>query len=99
MDSKPSSSRVDSSGIPHFSAASSMLTINTKSITRLTFASKIPHSAAEYDSIFTTLANFQDILRQKDMSCGTLWFDKGIYSLTKELQLYHPERLANTCTE
>ena len=85
MDSKPSSSRVDSSDIPHFRAASSMLTINTKSITRLTFTSTIPNSAAEYDSIFTTLANFQDILQQKDMSCGTLWFDKGVYRLTKEL--------------
>ena len=91
----PILSSVDSSGIPSFRAANSMLAINKKPITRLSFSPIIPHTATEHDAILTAMVNFQDVLQQRGMSCGPLWSDKGVYILAKELRLNHPGKFNN----
>ena len=76
-------------GIPSFSAANSMLAINSKPITRLAFTPIIPHPVTEYDAIFTAMVNFQDVdvLQQRGMSCGLFCSDEETYRLAKEFQL------------
>ena len=91
----PILSSVDSSGIPSFRAANSMLAINKKPITRLSFSPIIPHTATEHDAILTAMVNFQDVLQQRGMSCGPLWSDKRVYILAKELRLNHPGKFNN----
>ena len=57
---------------------------------QVTFTPIIPYPATEYDTIFTAMRNFQDVLRQKDQNYGPLWCDKGVYKVAKELQLLNP---------
>ena len=45
------------------------------------FTSIIPHSAAQFDTIFIYMKNFQDVLLQKNIPYGPLWFDEGINNL------------------
>ena len=40
---------------------------------------------------FTTIKNFQNVLKQKEVPYGPLWSDEGLYRIAKELQLQFPE--------
>ena len=55
----------------------------------------VPYPATEFDTIYTVMINFQDVLRQKGLRCGTLWSDEGVYRIAKELQLLYPARFEN----
>ena len=46
------------------------------------------YPATEYDTIFTTMINYQDVLKQKERENGPLWSDEGVYHIAKEMQLY-----------
>ena len=46
----------------------------------------LPYKATEYDSIFATMVNFQDVLRLEGKSCGSFWSDEGVYHLAIEIQ-------------
>ena len=59
--------------------------------TTTSFIPILPHPATEIDSIFTTMLNFKDVLRQRGESYGALWCDEGVYSIAKEVQLLRPE--------
>ena len=74
-------------GIPSFSAVSSLLNDTTVTPTNIAFTRILPYPATDYDSIDTTMINFQDVLRQKEQSSGALWCDEGVYRIAKELQL------------
>ena len=84
-----------STKVPSFRAANSILEINSKLVTRMAFTPILPHPATEYDSIFTSMINFQDVLLQKSIPCGPLWSDEGVYRLAKELQLNNPDKFSN----
>ena len=47
--------------------------IITKAVTSLAFTPIVPHLATEYDTIFTCMKNFQDVLQQKHLNYGSLW--------------------------
>ena len=55
----------------------------------------IPHPATSYETIFTAMISFQDILKQKGLANGPLWSDKGVYRLAKEIQLLQPDKCIN----
>ena len=55
----------------------------------------MPYPATEFDTIYTVMINFQDVLRQKGLRCGPLWSDEGVYRIAKELQLLYPARFEN----
>ena len=61
--------------------------------TRVGFTPIIPLPATEYNTIFTCMKNYQDVLKQKRVPTGALWCDEGVYRITKELQLMHPNEL------
>ena len=70
--------------------------VNDKSsITSVGFTPIIPHPATEYGTIFTRIKNYQDVLKQKNISTGALWCDEGVYRIAKELQLMHPNEFEN----
>ena len=74
-------------GIPSFSAINSLFNDTTVTPTNIAFTRILPYPATDYDSIYTTTINFQDVLRQKEQSSGALWCDEGVYRIAKELQL------------
>ena len=41
------------------------------------------------------MINFQDVLKQKNQTCGPLWCDEGVYKLAKEIQLLYPQQFDN----
>ena len=47
------------------------------------------------DTIFTSMLNFQDVLKQKNAMPGALWSDEGVYAIAKEIQLLKPEQFGN----
>ena len=64
-------------------------------LTRYAFTPIIRHPATEYDTIFTCMKNFQDVLKQRNAESGPLWSDEGVYRLAKELQLLNPAEFDN----
>ena len=51
------------------------------------FTPILPYPATEYDAIFTTMINFQDVLKQKEHENRPLWSDEGVHHSAKEIQL------------
>ena len=54
--------------IPSFTALKSLLTVNKYTVSSIAFTPIIPHPATSYDTIFTAMINFQDILKQKGLA-------------------------------
>ena len=69
----------------------------TKNVTRTTigFTPLLPYHATAYDTIYTCMTNFQDVLSQTLNECGGLWCDEGVYRLAKEIQFLFSERFDN----
>ena len=57
------------------------------------------YPATEYDTIFTTMINYQDVLKQKERENGPLWSDEGVYHIAKEMQLLYPQKFSNIFLE
>ena len=81
--------------VSSFQAVNSFFDVKPNVITRFAFTPIIPHPATEYDTIFTCMRNFQDVLLQIDLEYGPLWCDEGIYRIAKELQLLNPSLFSN----
>ena len=62
---------------------------------RVAFTPIIPYPATYFDTIYTCMVNFQDVLSQKDLESGPLWCDEGVYRIAKELQLINPDKFGN----
>ena len=58
--------------VPSFTSANSLFADPVDAITRFSFTSIIPHPATEYDTIFTCMLNFQDVLSQRNQEYGPL---------------------------
>ena len=82
-------------GIHSFSSVNSLLNDTTVTPTNIAFTPILPYLATDYDSIYTTMINFLDVLRQKEQSSGALWFDEGVYRVAKELQLLNSHMFDN----
>ena len=81
--------------IPSFTALKSLLTVNKHTVSSIAFTPIIPHPATSYDTIFTAVINFQDILKQKGLANDPLLSDEGVYRLAKEIQLLQSDKLNN----
>ena len=81
--------------VPGFTAVRSSLTnLNFHETTKI-LTPILPYPATTYDAIFTTMINFQDALKQKGDRYGGLWADKGVYRISKEIQLLKPNQFSN----
>ena len=58
--------------IPTFTAINSYLGDKPIIKTKIAFTPILPYVATEYDTIHTTMCNFQDVLRQRNQSYGPL---------------------------
>ena len=81
--------------IPSFSALNSALSKPDISVTIQAFTPILPHPATEYDSIYTTMRNFQDVLSQRRLQYGALWCDEGVYRIAKEIQFLNQGEFEN----
>ena len=81
--------------IPSFSSVYSILSTVVVSITTQAFTPILPYPATNYDAIYTTMINFQDILKQRQQPYGSLWSDEGVYHIAKELQFLNPTKFDN----
>lgn len=81
--------------IPSFVATNSLFAEPVDSITKFAFTPILPYPCTEYDTIFTLMINFQDVLSQRNQDYGPLWCDEGVYRIAKELQLLNPEKFSN----
>ena len=81
--------------VPSFTSTNSLFADPVVAVTRFSFTPIIPHPTTEYDTIFTCMLNFQDVLSQRNQEYGPLWCDEGGYRIAKELQLLNPSKFAN----
>ena len=81
--------------VPSFTAVTSLLDTSVCSVTNCAFTPILPYPATQFDTMFTTMINFQDVLQQKGCESGPLWSDEGVYHIAKEIQLIHPEKFEN----
>ena len=56
----------------------------------------LPFPATTYDDVYTTMVNFQDILKQKQRLYGPLLCDEGVYYNAKSFNSLIPENFI-TC--
>jgi len=85
----------DGNGVPSFVATNSLFADPVNVITNFSFTPILPYPATEYDTIFTCMRNFQDVLKQRSQEYGPLWCDEGVYRIAKELQLLNPVEFDN----
>ena len=85
----PEYSSLESPNMPSFAAVNGLLLNDRNPPTRVGFPPIIPFPATEYNTIFTCMKNYQDVLKQKRVPTGALWCDEGVYRIAKELQLMH----------
>ena len=76
--------------IPSFIALKFLLATTNVSIATCPFTPIIPYPATEFDTIYTCMKRFQDILHKKTMPYGPLWCDEGVYRIAMEIQLLKP---------
>ena len=81
--------------IQSFAAVKSLLDSSTHFITKCAFTAILPYPSTKCDAIFTTMINFQDVLKQKERQNGPLLPDEGVYHIAKEIQLLYPQELSN----
>ena len=77
--------------------------------TSTAFIPILPHPATSYDSIFASIINFQNIMKQTGNISGALWCDEGVYHIAREIQLlsfdnaflgfggFHMEKVVMAC--
>ena len=85
--------------IQSFAAVKRLLVSSTRFITKCAFTPILPYPATEYDVIFTTMVNFQDVLKQKECQSGPLWSDEEVYHIAKEIQLLYSQKFSNIFLE
>ena len=73
--------------IPSFAAEKSLPDSSKHSITTCAFAPILPYPATKYDAIFTTMINFQDVLKQKNYGNDPLCSHERVYHNAKEIPL------------
>ena len=82
------------SQLPSFTAVQSILQKGLMfHITAKSFVPILRYPATKMDSIFTTMLNFQDVLRRRNQTEGALWCDEGVYAFAKEVQILKPEQI------
>ena len=79
----------------HLLLVYSLFVDTVDAVTRFSFTPIIPHPATEYDTTFTCMLNFQDVLSQRNQEYGPLWCDEGVYRIAKKLQLLNLSKFAN----
>ena len=70
--------------IKFFAAVKSLLYSSTHFVTKRGLTPILPYSATDYDAIFTTMINIQDVLKQKKHENGPLWSDEGVNHIAKK---------------
>ena len=70
-----------------FSAVRGLLSEEVVTKTSIGFKLILPHPITDFESVYTVMRNFQEVLKQKKQSCGPLWCNEGVYQWAKEIQL------------
>ena len=73
----------------------SLVSVQEHTLTKCAFIPILSYPATEKDSIFTTMVNFQDVLKQKQLDSGPLLSDEGVYRIAKDIQLCEPDKVSN----
>ena len=81
--------------LPSYIATKSLVSSAKIIPTLCAFTPMIPHPATQFETIFTCIKNFQDLLLQKNIPYGRLWSDEGVYKIAKEIQLLRPQEFDN----
>ena len=85
----------ESDYVPGFTAVRSTTVNRNFHPTTTILAPILPYPATTYDTVLTTIINFQDALKQKGDTYGALWADEGVYRIAKEIQLMKPDQFNN----
>lgn len=65
-----------------------------KNIQKVAFLPVLPFKITEYDTVYTAMCTFIEILSQLGQEYFPLFCDKGVYCTAKHIQLINPEKIA-----
>ena len=77
----------EENNMPSWSANNSAKYNKEINSTSTAFIPILPHPATSYDSIFTSITNFRNIMKETRNISGTLWCDEGVCHIAREIQL------------
>ena len=78
-----------------FKCNNSILLDGDVTLTHIGFTPILPYPVTDFDAIFISMKNYQDVLTEKELPYGAFWCDEGVYHIAKELQLLKPAELSN----
>ena len=81
--------------LPSYIAIKSIVSSVETIPTLCAFTPIILHPATQFDTIFTCMKNFQDVLLQKNIPYGPSWSKEGVYRIAREIQLLQSQEFDN----
>ena len=80
---------------PSWSAFNSVVTCEQLPEKIVGFLPVIPHPVTEYETVYSALKNFQDILEQLDQKFLPVTCDEGVYHIIREITMSRPNEFRN----
>ena len=81
--------------MPIWSAANSVLFVDNVPMKRIGFLPVLPYPVTQFDTVYSSLKNLQDILKYLDQPCLSVTCDEGVYRIAREIQLIRPQEFHN----
>ena len=81
--------------MPIWSGANSLLCVDKVPLKRIGFLPVLPYPVTQFDTVYSSLKNLQDILKHLDQPSLSVTCDEGVYRIAREIQLIHPEEFSN----
>ena len=81
--------------MPSWSAYNSVISTETLPESVVGFLPLLPYPVTQYDTVYTSLANFQDVLNQLQQEKIAIICDEGVYKIAREILLWRPDEFSD----
>ena len=81
--------------IPTWAGCKSLLRKSKMSLMQVGFLPYLPHPVTEYDTVYTALKNFLNVLEQLDQKSLSAMYDEGVYRIVADIVLQISEEFKN----
>ena len=77
--------------IPEWAAFNSFVSIDNKKVQQVGFLPVLPHLVTKYETVYKSVNNFLNILKQLKQNNMAIFCDEGVYHIAREILLKKPE--------
>ena len=80
--------------MPGWSAFNSIISVKNQKLQQVGFLPVLPHPVTKYETVYTSLKNFNNILGQLEQNQMAIFCDEGVYHIAREIKLQKPEEFS-----